>query len=234
MSVAALCSPIGIGWICRCVTPASRKGRDPLGDVTLRSAQIRQLQELIGDRRLGLLLLAIEIEVLDDRRLLLEAVAHHQLVIEVLALGAHAADVERNTGTRELAQPRDVLAFTDREQSASRDHELTTRGIALGATGGERRTPDVIRPLGDEEDREPAVGDARGHLDVLLPQRCDPYRDVAAHRVRQDLERLTQPGALVTRQRQREVLPLVHQGRFASPDVATDVDDLASAPKGIA
>jgi len=46
---------------------------DALLHVTRRAAQRREFQELVGYRRLGLLLFATEVEVLDDGGLLLEA-----------------------------------------------------------------------------------------------------------------------------------------------------------------
>ena len=49
----------------------------------------------------------------------------------------------------------------------------------------------------------------------------------ATQGVSNDLERLAQTGASLGRQGQRVVLALVHEGCFAPPDVATDLDDLA-------
>jgi hypothetical protein len=78
------------------------------------------------------------------------------------------------------------------------------------------------------EDRLPALGDLGGQLDVLRPERGDEYRNAFPHRIIDELERLTQSGALVGWQRDGVVLALVLQG-LSAPDLAADVDDFAGA-----
>src|SRR5690606_16021433 len=69
-------------------------GLEAVADEALVADQRGLLQQLARHQRGGLVLLAVEVELLDLLGLLLVAVAPGQVVVEVLALGAHAADVE--------------------------------------------------------------------------------------------------------------------------------------------
>ena len=75
-----------------------------------------------GTSAVASLFLPDEVEVLDLRRLALEAVAAGELVVEVLALGAHAADVERELGLDHVEARLDVVA--DDDGDGHRDVEL--------------------------------------------------------------------------------------------------------------
>src|SRR5699024_391471 len=68
---------------------------DPLGHVRPGPDERDRPDQLVGHRRGGLVLLAVQVEVLDLLRLVLVAVAAGELVVEVLALGPHPADVQR-------------------------------------------------------------------------------------------------------------------------------------------
>ena len=91
------------------------EGRDPILDVAEWTTERRQLQEFGRYGRLGLFLLAREVEVLNDFGFLLVAVADGEFVIEVLTLRSHAAHVERDHGTLELAKRRHLGALADGE-----------------------------------------------------------------------------------------------------------------------
>ena len=209
--------------------PRLLERRDPLLHVALGPAQRRELQQLVGDERLGLLLLAGEVELLDRRRLGLVAVAAGQLVVEVLALRAHAAHVERDAGPAELAQT-DVTSSPVADRRGARRQQTcsgpsdASRFAAPSSSGAPQTS---LRPLGDEEDREPAVGHLGGHRHVALAERRDPDRDRGADRVGDDLERLAEPGALAGGERQVVVAAMVLEGRLSAPHVPADLDDLA-------
>ena len=91
------------------VTPASRHGVEAIADALLRAEQRDLVDHLERDRGGGLLLLAVEVEVLDLLRRGFEAVAAREVVVEVLAPRAHAADVQRDhrpDEVRELSRGR--------------------------------------------------------------------------------------------------------------------------------
>ena len=83
-----------IGVTLSTVTPAALKAAMRSRDVALGAAERGRLEELVGHGGRGLVLLAVEVEVLDLLGLGLVAVAAGQVVVEVAAPGAHAADVE--------------------------------------------------------------------------------------------------------------------------------------------
>src|SRR5436190_1044071 len=80
--------------------------------------------------------------------------APRERVVEVLALRAHAADVERELRLERVAQRLDVVA--DEDARGRRDLE------ALG-----RRRERVVETLGVDEDWEPPVRDLKGERHVL-------------------------------------------------------------------
>src|SRR4029077_10126149 len=80
--------------------------RDPL----LLADEADGVDELVGDGRDRLALLAFEIEILDLLRRILPAVAADERVVEVLPLRAHPADVEREVRLERVAQRLDVVA----------------------------------------------------------------------------------------------------------------------------
>ena len=80
--------------------------------------------------------LPVEVEVLDLLRGVLEAVALHELVVEVLLARAHAADVERDERAHHVARGLDVVADVDLH--GRRDVEVVER---LAVAGARRRPP---------------------------------------------------------------------------------------------
>jgi hypothetical protein len=172
------------------------------------------------------LLVTGQIQLLDAVGLWAVAVSGGQGVIEVLALSAHAPDVERQVWFDEFAQPFDV--FTDRQSRARVYLKVSQSGVALSQTGGQRLTPHLLSLFRQVEDRLPALGEFGGQLDVLRPQRCDKYRDAFAHRRIDELERFAQSGALVGGQRDRVVVTLVLHP-FSAPHLPADFDHLAGA-----
>ena len=109
------------------------------------------------------------------------------------------------------------------------DLERPELGVALGQAGVEVGAPHLLRLLGQEEQRHPAVGDLGGHLDVLRAERRDPDRDPGPHGVGDDLERLAQPGALLGRAAAACSAPVVGEAVLAGPHLAADLDDLPGA-----
>ena len=106
-------------------------------------------------------------------------------------------------------------------------------GSRRAVAGRQRGAPDRAGLLRVEEDRLPALGELRGHLDVLRAERGQHDRDPVADRVVDQLERLAQAGALVGRQRDRVVAALVGQP-LAAPDRTADLDDLPGpADRGV-
>ena len=118
---------------------------DALLDVALRADEVRQLEPLARHRGGGLVLLALEVQVLHLDGLLLVAVGAGDVVVEVLAAGAHAADVQRDAragrsrGSCLLLVADEVVA--DRQHAAGRDVELLAARVALGEAGLQLRCP---------------------------------------------------------------------------------------------
>ena len=135
---------------------------------------------------------------------LAEPVAGRQVVVEVLAAGAHAADVQRQLRFRPSQSVVDVVA--DGQRSADHDVERSQCRIALGIPGPQRLAPHLVGLLGIEEHRLPALGDLGGQLDVLRAQRRDRDRNAVADRMIDQLQRLAEAGAPVGGQRNLVVL----------------------------
>ena len=91
----------------------------------------------------------------------------------------------------------------------------------------------AVRPLGQEEQRQPPVGDLGGERHVLLAEGGDVDRDGGADGPADDLEGLAEPGPLLLGQGQVVVRPVVGERRLTGPHLAADVDDLAGAPDGL-
>ena len=122
------------------------EGGDPLGHVALGPAQRRGLEQLVGHQRLRLGLLAVEVEVLDLLGLLLEAVAAHHVVVEVLPLGPHPPDVEGDHGPGQVAQCGHLVTLADGHQPAHGDLQRPEGRVPLGRSGIERRRPTPTGP----------------------------------------------------------------------------------------
>jgi hypothetical protein len=140
----------------------------------------------------GLFLLAVQVEVLDDLGLGLEAVPLNQGVVEVSAACTHAAHVQRDERTGDVAQVSHVLQLPDGDVAAGADLKRAQRRVALSRASGEGRPEYPGRLLRQVEQRQPAVGDLGGELKVLLAERGDVDRDSRPDRVVDQLEGLTQ------------------------------------------
>jgi hypothetical protein len=103
--------------------------------------------------------------------------------------------------------------------------EVPALPAALRQSPLEVLPPRFLEGVDAEEDRDPAVGDLRGQLDRLAPDRADEDRDPVPHRVEVELQRL----ALTAGQRQLIVLAVVLQPLLAGDDPAHDLDVLACA-----
>src|SRR5207244_564280 len=84
-----------------------------LGDATLGPAQGDLVDQLVGDGRRRLRLLAVEVQVLDLLGRPFKAVAAGEGVVEVAAPRPHAADVQRQHGLDHRAAGVDVVAHHD-------------------------------------------------------------------------------------------------------------------------
>src|SRR3954454_19029266 len=84
----------------------------------------------VGYGRPRLVLLPVQVEVLDGLRRRPVAVPDRQIVVEVLATGAHAADVEGESRPDEVEQRFGVVA--DRDRDAGDDLELAEGRVPLG------------------------------------------------------------------------------------------------------
>ena len=101
-----------------------------------------------------------------------------------------------NIGPGEVEQRLGLRALADRHHAAGDDLAAgRARRARLARARGERVAPDQVGPLGVEEDRQPAVGDLGGLLDVLGAERRDVDRDGVALGVGEDLQRLAEAGA---------------------------------------
>ncbi len=189
----------------------------------LRPDERRLDQEVLRDGGLGFLLVAGQVEVLDLLGRLRVAEPAGQVVVEVAAPGAHAADVERPPRPGQLVQMVDVVA--DRQRDADMDVERPERGIAPGAALAQRAAPHVGRLFRDVEGRLPAVGELGGERDVPRADGRDRDRDALPERVVDQLQRLAQAGALAGRQGHGVVPPGIGQ-RLTPPDLAADLDRL--------
>ena len=113
-----------------------------------------------------------------------------QVVVEVLAGCAHAADVQGDPGPGQVAGGRRVLA--DGQQPAGGDPQRPEGRVAAGGTLRQWRPPDVLGLLGDEQGGQLAVGDLCGHPDVGGAEGGHVERDLGADRPGQDLHGLAE------------------------------------------
>src|SRR5437870_3910142 len=139
---------------------------DAVLDVALGADQRQRLQELGRYARLGGLLLATQVQILDVPGLLLVAVHADQVVVEVLVARAHPTHVQREVRTRQI--PQTFKTFTNCQRSACRDFEWAEVGGAFFEAAAQCLAPDAVSHLGDEEDRQPALGNFGGQLDAAI------------------------------------------------------------------
>src|SRR6202012_1755086 len=100
--------------------------------------------------------------------------------------------------------------------------------IPLRRTGPQRLTPHRVGVLWMKENRLPALGDLGGELYILGSQRSNRNRNTFAHRVVDELQRLTQSRSAVLGQRDLVVLAVVVHA-LASPHLPADLHHLAGA-----
>ena len=213
-------------------TPAVGELVDSLGHLGLGADQRGGVDELVGDRLVGLLALAVEVKALDLVGNLTEAEAMSEVDIEVGLARAHAAEIEQEPGLDDGA--RGVEVAVDRDLKRRRDLEVLARTPALGEAGLEVLAPRLLEGIGGEEDRDPAVADLGRHLDRLAADRADEHGDLVANRVEVELQRLALAASVpAPSMRQLVVLALVLERALAGDDLAHDLDVLARPAPGL-
>src|SRR4051812_25494567 len=199
-------------------------GLEPLGDPLLRPDQRDGVDELVGHRRDRFPLLAAEVELLDPLGILLPAVAADERVVEVPALRAHAADIERDVRPERVAQRSHVVA----------DEHARRRGdLEAGRSGREARPEGLAEALRRHEDRQPAVGDLGRERDALRPECREVDRDLGAQRAQHQLQRLAEAGRARPVPRDPVVLAVVLDD-LARERCADDLDVLARLAERLA
>ena len=179
----------------RLVTPASAKAAIRSWTYDAGPTRLAASSHSVGTSASASFFLPDEVEVLDLLGLLLVAVGAGHVVVEVLAPGAHAADVQREHRPGEVEQGLGLRALADRHHPAGGDLAAApARPAAWRRRRGQRLAPDQVGPLGEEEERHPAVGDLGGLLDALGAERRDVDRDGVALGVGEDLQRLAEAG----------------------------------------
>jgi hypothetical protein len=186
---------------------------EPIAYALDRADERHLVDERIRDLGRRLALLAVEEQILDLTRLRLVPVAREQVVVEILAARAHAADVERVVLLQHRTPRVDVVGHE--RGNRGRDVEPVARAIDW-----EHRARLLRRP----EDRQPAVGDLERLLDRLRPDRRKVDRNVGPERPRHQLQRLAEPGAALHR---NVVMHAVMLEPFPSQHRAHDLDVLA-------
>src|SRR6185436_19298106 len=167
------------------------------------------------------------VQVLDGLRRRLEAVAAGEVVVEVLAARAHAADVERQLRLHAVEARLHIVA--DEHAHADGDVEVANGLAAAGLREAlvERRLIDLRRAVGRVEDGQPAIGDLGRLGDALRPDGRQIDRDRPA--VEDALERLPEPARTGSAIRDVVVLAVMLERTLARPDGAQDLDVLARA-----
>ena len=126
---------------------------------------------------------------MEHARIIGETVAADQVVVEILAPGPHAADVQRDPGLEGLAGAGAIIVDADRHVRG--DREGIERATADPRAGLELR-PEQTHVLGREERRDPAVGEFAGQAQAARGQRRQVDRHRRAHGMRQQLEALVE------------------------------------------
>ena len=165
-----------------------RYARRPL----LRADQRGRVDELVGDRVVGLLALAVEVQRLHLVGDLAEAEAVREVDVEVRLPRAHPAQVEQQA--RLDHGPGRLEVAVDRHLHGRRDLEVLARAAALREAGLEVLAPGLLEGVGREEDRDPAVADLGRHLDRLAADRADEDGDLVADGMEVELQRLALAG----------------------------------------
>src|SRR5215216_1037276 len=194
-----------------------------LGHLVLAAHEGGRIDELVGDRGIRVLPLAIEVQRLDLVRHLAEAEAVGEVDVEVRLAAPHAAQVEQQTRLDDPA--RRVEVAVDGHLHRRRDLEVRARAPALLEAGLDVLVPRLAERVGRGEDRNPPVCDLGGDLHGPAPDRAQEDRDRVAHGMEVQLERL----ALAVRERELEVLAVVLQALIPRDDLADDLHVLARA-----
>jgi hypothetical protein len=167
--------------------------------------------------------------ILDRPRLRLVAHPGEDLVVEVQAAGAHAADVQRERGPQPVGGPLEIVVGDDAERAAD-DVEGPGRAARAraGEALGERRGVEVAH-RGGKEHGEPAVGDLGGQGHVLRPFGAEVDGDLGTVRMQDRAQRLAQARSRC--QRKLIVLAVEADRLLARDDLAQDVHVLPGALK---
>ena len=209
--------------------PGRTERGEPLPHVTFRADQRGLLQQFRGDQGLRLGLAAVQVGVLNLVRGGPVAEPVSQRVVEVLAAGAHAADVQGEERAGQIAVGGHVGA--DHQRSLGDHVQRAERRVPLGHPLGHWGAPHLPRLLGQVKERLPAFGQLGGERHVLRANRGDHDRDALAHRVVDQLERLAEAGALIRGEREL-IVPAVVAEPLPAPHHPADLDQLAGPADG--
>ncbi len=185
------------------------------------------VDELVGNRVVGLLALALEVQRLHVARLVAVAEALGEVDVEVLLLGAHAAEIEDEG--RANHRSGGVEIAVDRDLDRRADLEVGAAAAPLLEAAGQVVAPDLLDPLRVGEGGDPAVADLGGKLDRLTADRADEDRDLVAQRVEVELQRLALVHRPLATNGDRVVGALVIKRALTGDDLADDLDVLARA-----
>src|SRR4051812_10772176 len=148
--------------------------------------------------------------------------------MEVLALRAHAAEVEGVVGAQRIDALLDVVGHDQRHRGGHVEVvEGAARALAAEALG--QSIPVEVLVAGGEQHRQPAVAELGRQRDVLRALGAEVNGNLLAQRVDRRLQRLAQPGRILPLVRQRIELAVELDRPLAGPDLTQDLDVLARA-----
>jgi hypothetical protein len=132
------------------------EGVDPIAHDGPRPAQRHHVDELVGERRARVLALAVQVQVLDLTGRLFEAIALHQVVVEVLLARPHPPDVQGEHGAHEVAGGGTVVGDVglDRGGDVERTGEIISFSALPGPSG---RGSSSVSPLYSSRSRASAL-----------------------------------------------------------------------------
>ena len=144
--------------------------------------------------------------------------------MEVLALGAHAPDVEPQRRLHRVQAGFDVVGDRDVRHRRHLEPGLRVLEVVGVDVLAERR---VVQ-------RQPAVGDLGGHRHVLRALGAEEDRDLPTERMGDHLEGLAEPGGALAAVGVLVELALELERLLASEHLADDLDVLAGASERLA
>ena len=211
------------GWRDRTVMrvgAAILPGAVALADAGRRADQRLHVDPFVGHGGDRLVLAMREIEFLDALGGVAEAAAHHDVVVEVLVLVAHAADIERDLRLQ-LGQRR-LHVVLDLDMHRRGDGEVL-HGLAVAGAAEAFLQPRPVLGHGarHEAHGQPAVGDLGGELDRRFVAGGEIDRDVGVH-VQDRLQRLADPQRARPGVGQRVLLAVMRHRPLAPEDLAHD------------